>query len=61
MLMKVFLAINELTSLLFILGEFVTGFEHGEFTHMGNTQHISMYFFFGMPLKTFLALKINLE
>ena len=30
------------------LGEFVTGFENGRFTRIGNAQHITMYFFFGL-------------
>ncbi|KAG0724908.1 Transmembrane protein 45B [Chionoecetes opilio] len=29
-------------------GEFVTAFKHGHFVHLGNAQHITMYFFFGL-------------
>ncbi|XP_064119103.1 transmembrane protein 45B-like [Macrobrachium nipponense] len=29
-------------------GEFATGFEGGKFTHIGNAQHMTMFFFFGL-------------
>ena len=29
-------------------GEFLTGFEDGHFTHIGNAQHMTMFFFFGL-------------
>ncbi|XP_071523429.1 transmembrane protein 45B-like [Panulirus ornatus] len=29
-------------------GELITAFVHGTFTHMGNSQHMTMYFFFGV-------------
>lgn len=29
-----------------IVGELVTAFDHGEFEHLGNGQHMTMYFFF---------------
>uniref|UniRef100_A0A6A7GAT9 Transmembrane protein 45B-like n=1 Tax=Hirondellea gigas TaxID=1518452 RepID=A0A6A7GAT9_9CRUS len=31
-----------------IIGEAVTGFEGGKFVHLGNGQHITMYFFFAV-------------
>ncbi|XP_042889365.1 transmembrane protein 45B-like isoform X2 [Penaeus japonicus] len=31
-----------------ITGEFVTAFKNGKFTHLGNAQHMTMYFFFGL-------------
>ncbi|XP_047740770.1 transmembrane protein 45B isoform X2 [Hyalella azteca] len=31
-----------------IIGELVTGFRGGQFVNVGNTQHMSMYFFFGL-------------
>ncbi|CAL8071710.1 unnamed protein product [Orchesella dallaii] len=31
-----------------ILGEFCTGFDNGKWTHWGNAQHITMFFFFGL-------------
>ncbi|KAF2364112.1 hypothetical protein FHG87_005125, partial [Trinorchestia longiramus] len=30
------------------LGELVTGFKGGEFANVGNSQHMSMYFFYGL-------------
>ncbi|XP_071540843.1 transmembrane protein 45B-like [Panulirus ornatus] len=29
-------------------GEFVTAFDDGRFTHIGNAQHMTMFFFFGL-------------
>lgn len=31
-----------------MIGEFATGFEDGHFTHIGNAQHMTMFFFFGI-------------
>jgi hypothetical protein len=31
-----------------IAGEFVTGFKNGHWAYMGNAQHITMFFFFGL-------------
>ncbi|XP_064119102.1 transmembrane protein 45B-like [Macrobrachium nipponense] len=38
--------IKILASVLAISGEFVTAFEGGKFEHLGNAQHMMMYFFF---------------
>ncbi|XP_045106344.1 transmembrane protein 45B-like [Portunus trituberculatus] len=31
-----------------MIGEFVTAYKGGHFTHLGNAQHMTMYFFFGL-------------
>ncbi|XP_047496166.1 transmembrane protein 45B-like [Penaeus chinensis] len=43
-----------------IVGEFVTAFKNGKFTHLNNAQHMTMYFFFGLSGVMDLAIHYRL-